>query len=160
MGALGVYIGLPPRGTMVIRLDAGPAVSLSGCRLIRRLLGPADWWAPPTGSVRSRQAASAAGGSCLLQITVVVPLMTRARSWGRGESSAVWRAITVATPCRVWLMAREARGRGRPTPGGRLPTGPTGDALAVFWTPADRWDPPPQGRTDKPSWVQDSVLRC
>ena len=43
MGALGVYIGLPPRGTMVIRLDAGPAVSLSGRRLIRRLLGPADW---------------------------------------------------------------------------------------------------------------------
>ena len=65
---------------MVIRLGAGPAVSLSGRRLIRRLLGPADWWAPPTGSVRSRQAASAAGGSCRLQITVAVPLMTQARS--------------------------------------------------------------------------------
>ena len=35
----------------------GPAVSVSGLRLLRRLLGPAAWWAPPTGLVRSRQAA-------------------------------------------------------------------------------------------------------
>lgn len=45
----GVYIGLPPRGTMVIRLGAGP-----GCQCLqpsaspptvgaRRLVGPADW---------------------------------------------------------------------------------------------------------------------
>ena len=38
---------------MVIRLDAGPAVSLSGRRLIYRLLGPADWLdTEPTGRVR------------------------------------------------------------------------------------------------------------
>ena len=78
MGALGVYIGLPPRGTMVIWLDAGPEVSVSILRLLRRLLGPADWWAPPTGLVRSRQAVSAAGGSCRLLITIAVLLMTRA----------------------------------------------------------------------------------
>ena len=53
MGALGVYIGLPPRGTMVIRLGAGPAVSASGLRLLRRLLGPSDWpGTEPTGRVR------------------------------------------------------------------------------------------------------------
>ena len=45
----GVYIGLPPRGTMVIRLGAGLAVSASDLRLLRRLLGPADWCAPLTG---------------------------------------------------------------------------------------------------------------
>lgn len=134
-----------PRGTMVIRPDAGPAVSLSGRRLIRRLLGPADWWAPLTGSVQSRQAASAAGGSCRLQITVAVLLMTRARSWGHGNSSAVWRAITVATPCRVWLMAHGARGRGWPTPGGRLvalsPSSvrpPTSGTRRPWVVPADR----------------------
>ena len=49
----GVYIGLPPRGTMVIRLGAGPAVSASDLRLLRRLLGPADWsGTEPTGRVR------------------------------------------------------------------------------------------------------------
>ena len=53
MDALGVYIGLPPRGTMVIQLGAGPAVSFSGRRLIRRLLGPADRLdVEPTGRVR------------------------------------------------------------------------------------------------------------
>lgn len=154
----GVYIGLPHRGTMVIWLDAGPVISLSGRHLIRRLLGPADWWAPPNGSVWSRQAVSAAGGSCRLQITIAVLLMKRARSWGRGKSSAVRRAITVAIPCRVWLMARGAPGRGRPTPGDRLPTGPTGSALAVFRTPTDWWDPSSLGRTGRPSWAQDSAL--
>ena len=48
---------------MVIWLGAGPAVSPSGRRLIHRLLGPADWWAPPAGLVWGRQATSAAGGS-------------------------------------------------------------------------------------------------
>ena len=83
---------------MVIRLGPGPAVSASYLRLLHRLLGPADWWAPPTGLVRSRQAASAAGGSCRLLITVAVLLMTQARSCGHGNSPAAWRAITVATP--------------------------------------------------------------
>ena len=62
---------------MVIRLDAGPAVSASGLRLLYRPLGPADWRAPPTGLVRSRQAASAVVGSCRLLITVAVLLMTQ-----------------------------------------------------------------------------------
>ena len=48
---------------MVIWLGTGPAVGPSGRRLIRRLLGPADRWAPPTGLVWGRQAPSAAGGS-------------------------------------------------------------------------------------------------
>ena len=67
----GVYIGLPPRGIKVIQLGAGPAVSASDLRLLRRLL-------VPTGLVRSRQAASAVGGSRRLLITVAVLLMTRA----------------------------------------------------------------------------------
>ncbi len=46
--------------------------------LLHRLLGPAGWRASPTGHVWSRQAASAAGGSCRLLITVAVLLMTRA----------------------------------------------------------------------------------
>ena len=54
-------------------------------------------------------------------------------------------------------MARGARGRGRPTPGGRLPTGPTGGALTVFRTPADWWDPSSLGHTGRPSWAQDSA---
>ena len=42
----GVYIGLPPRGTMVIRLDAGSApVSLAAVL-------SADSWGPPTGRPR------------------------------------------------------------------------------------------------------------
>ena len=62
-GCPGGLYGPTPRGTMVIRLDTGPAASLSGRCLICRSLGPADWWAPPTGLVWSRQVASAAGGS-------------------------------------------------------------------------------------------------
>ena len=117
----GVYIGLPPRGTMVIRLDAGRAVSASGLHLLCRPLGPADWRAPPTGLVRSRQAASAAGGSCRLLITVAVLLMTRAWSWGRGNSPVAWRAITIATPHHILINGAWAPGEGsadspRPTP--------------------------------------------
>ena len=78
MRALGGLYRPTPKGTMAIRLGAGPAVSAFGLQFLRRLLGPADWWAPPTGLVRSRQVASAAGGSCRLLITVAVLLMTRA----------------------------------------------------------------------------------
>ena len=53
MGTLGGLYRPTPRCTMVIRLDAGPAVSLSGRHFIRRLLGPADWpGTEPTGRVR------------------------------------------------------------------------------------------------------------
>ena len=67
----GVYIGLPPRGTMVIRLGAGPSVSVYARRLLRQLLGPADWWIPPAaGLLVDRQAPlsralSVAGHCCL-----------------------------------------------------------------------------------------------
>ena len=107
---------------MVIRLDAGPTVSLSSRRLIHRLLEPANWCAPPTGSVRSRQAASAAGGSCRLLITVAVLLMTQARSWGRGNSPAAWQVITVATP-HLFLI----NGAWAPREGSADSPGPTPD---------------------------------
>ena len=155
----GVYIGLPPRGTMVIRLGAGPTVSASGLRLLRRLLGPANWRAPPTGPVRRRQAVSAAGGSCRLLITVAVLLMTRAWSWSRGNSPAAWRAITIATLHHIWLMACGPRGRSWPTLGGRLPMGPTCGALAVFCSPADGLVPPSLGRIGRPSWAQCAAHR-
>ena len=108
---------------MVIRLDAGPAVSASGLRLLYRPLGPADWRAPPTSLVRSRQAASATGGPCRLLITVAVLLMTQAWSRGRGNSPAAWRAITVATRHLYLINGAWASGEGsadspRPTPDG------------------------------------------
>ena len=157
MGALGVYIGLPPRGTMVIRLGAGPAVSASNLRLLRRLLGPANWWAPPTGLVRSRQAASAAGGSCRLLITVAVLLMTQAWSCGRGNSPAAWRAITMA-PLHLFLI----NGTWAPREGSADTPGPTpvgSDWRCPHRLPRSRWlvGLLPPGRTDKPSWVQDQV---
>ena len=104
---------------MVIRLGAGPAFSASDLRL----LGPADWWAPPTSLVRSRQAASAAGGSCRPLITVAVLLMTQAWSWGHGNSPSAWRAITVATPHLFLINGVWAPGEGSadfpgPTPNG------------------------------------------
>ena len=48
MGAPGVYIGLPPGGTMVIWLGAGPSrlslmpLSFPPASRARRLVGPAD----------------------------------------------------------------------------------------------------------------------
>ena len=116
---------------MVIRLGTGPAVSASGLRFLRRLLGPADWWAPPTGLVRSRQAASATGGSCRLLITVAVLLMTRAWSWGRGNSPAAWRAITIATPHHILINGAWGPGEGSADSTGRLLMDPTGGPLAV-----------------------------
>ena len=108
---------------MVIWLDAGPTVSLSGHRFICRLLGPADWWAPPTGPVRSRQAASTAGGSYRLLITVVVLIMTRASSWSRGNSPAAWRAITIATPHHILINGAWAPGEGSADSQGPTPDG-------------------------------------
>ena len=139
---------------MVIRLDAGPAVSASGLRLLHRLLGPADWLGTePTGRVR-RGRVLPATDYCSRASNDVSFVM---ESW---QQPAAWRAITIATLHHICLMARGPWGRSRPTLGGRLPTGPTCGALAVFWDPAGRWDPPPKGRTDKPSWAQDSVHRC
>ena len=121
MGFLGVYIGLPPRGTMVIRLGAGPS---------RLSLRPSS--SPPTAGARRLV------GPADRPSTVAVLPMTRAWSWGRGNSAAAWRTITVAIPRLVWLMACGARGRGRPTPGGRLPRVRLQGALTVFGSPADR----------------------
>src|SRR4051812_39378160 len=105
---------------MVIWLGAGPS------RLSLRqppsppTSGARRWWAPPT-----------------VLVTVAAPRMTLAWSWGRGNSAAAWRAITVATPRLIWLMACGARGRNGPTLGGRLPRGLSSGALAVFVPPAD-----------------------
>ena len=108
---------------MVIRLLAAPAVSASDLRLLRRLVGPADWWAPPTSLVRSRQDASAADGSCRLLITVAVLLMTQARLWGRGNSPAAWQAITVATPHLFLINGAWAPGEGSADSPGPTPDG-------------------------------------
>ena len=116
--------------------------NLAGCRTrlsVSLIAGfSAGYWGSPPGLVQSRQAVPTACGSCQLLITIAVPLMMQAWSWGHGYSSATWRAITVATTHLVWLMACGTLGRGTPTPGGRLPSGPTGGTLVVFWTLADR----------------------
>ena len=120
----------------------------------------ANCWGPLTGLVRSRQAVSAAGGSCRPLITVVVLLMTQAWSWGRGNSPAACRAITVATPHLILINGAWAPGEGSADSPGRLPTGLTGGSLAVSRGLADWWAPLPPGRTDKPSWAQDLVQWC
>ena len=130
----GAYIGLPPRDTMVIRLGAGPS---------RLSLRPPS--SPPTTGARRLAGPADRPG------TVAVLLMTLAWSWGHGNSAAVWRTITVAIPRLVWLMACGARGRGRPTPGGRLPRVRLQGALAVFCSPADR-------RSCRPRVVQVGVV--
>ena len=111
----GVYIGLPPGDTIVIQLDAGPS------RLSHR---PSS--APPTDG--ARRLAGPAGESG----TIAVLLMTQAWSLGRGNSAAVYRAITVAIPHPIWLMARGALG------GGRLPQVRLRGAQAAFGPPTDR----------------------
>ena len=100
----GVYIGLPPGGTIVIRLGAGPSrlslrpPSFPPASRARRLAGPVD-----------------------RLDTVAALLMTQARSSGRGNSAAVYRAITVTIPHLIWLRARGARGGVGRLQGGRLP---------------------------------------
>ena len=96
---------------MVIRLGAGPS------RLSHRL--------PTDGARRLAGPADESG-------TAAVLLMTQAWSLGRGNSAAVYQAITIVTPHLVWLMARGTRGRGWPTPGSRLPRGRLRGVSAVF----------------------------
>ena len=75
----GVYIGLPPGGTMVIRPGTGPAVCDCARRLPRRLLEHAGWWVPPSaGSLVDRQAPlsralSVAGYCCSILVTKALP---------------------------------------------------------------------------------------
>ena len=152
MGALGGLYRPTPQG-----YNGNPA----GCRTrlsVSLVAGfSAGFWGPPTGLVRSRQATPTAHGSCRLLITVAVMLMTPARSREHVYSPTARRAITVATPCLVWLMASGPRGRGGLTAGDRPPSDPTGGALAVFRALAGRWGPSSLGRTDRPSWEQGSV---
>ena len=77
----GVYIGLPPGGTIVIRLGVGPS---------RLSLRPPS--SPPASGARRL-----AGPADRLD-TAAALLMTQAWSSGRGNSAAVYRAITVAIP--------------------------------------------------------------
>ena len=77
----GVYIGLPPGGTMVIRLGAGPS------RLSLRLSSSL----PASGARRLAGPAGRLG-------TVAALLMMQARSLGRDNSAAIYRAITVPFP--------------------------------------------------------------
>ena len=112
----GVYIGLPPGGTIVIRLGAGPS------RLSLR----------PPSSLPASGARRLAGPADRLD-TVATLLVTQAWSSGRGNSATLYRAITIAIPHRIWLMARGALGKSRPTP-----TGPSSGAQAAFDHPTDR----------------------
>ena len=117
-----VYIGLPPGGTIVIRLGTGPS------RLSLR----------PPSSPPASGAHLLAGPADRLD-TVVALLMTQAWSLGRGNSNAVYQAITVATPHPIWFMACGALEGRRPTPGRPTPTGPSSGALAAFDSPTDGW---------------------
>ena len=117
----GGYIGLPPRGTIVTRLGAGPS---------RLSLRPPSF--PPASGARRL-----AGPVDRLD-TVAALLMTQARSSGRGHSATVYWAIALAIPHLIWLMARGALGRSRPTPGRPTPTGPSSGAQATFGPPTDR----------------------
>ena len=121
MGFPGGLYRPTPRGTMVIWLEAGPR---------RRSLRPSS--SPPTTGARRL------AGPTDRPDTVAALLMTLAWSCGYGNSAAVRRAFTVAIPHLVWLMACEAHGRGRPTPGGRLSWVRLQGARAVFRLPTDR----------------------
>ena len=109
--------------------------NLAGCRTwlsVSLIAGfYASCWGPPTGLVRSRHDASAASGSCRLLITIAVLLMMQAWSWGRGNSPAAWRAITVATPHLFLINGAWAPGEGSADSPSRLPMGPTGGSPAV-----------------------------
>ena len=110
-----------PGGTIVIRLGVGPS---------RLSLRPPS--SPPaSGAHRLAGPADRLG-------TVATLLVMQAWSSGHGNSAAVYRAITVATPHLVWLMARGALGRSRPTPGRPTPPGPSSGAQAGFSPRTDR----------------------
>ena len=81
-------------------------------------------------------------------------LMMQAWSGERGYSPAAWWEITVATPCLIWLMVHGPRGRNGPPAGSRPPSGPTGEAPAVFRALADRQGPLSSRRTDRRLWEQ------
>ena len=138
---------------MVIRLGAGPTVSLSDRCLIRRLLGPADWWGPtdwlgvePTGRVHRGRVLPAA--DCCSHA-----------SNDAGLVMGPWQQLRrLAGDHCCHSLSRLVNGAWGPWEGLADSWGPTGGALAVFCTPADWWDPSSLGRTGKPSWAQDFAL--
>ena len=83
MGAPGGLYRPAPQGYNGNLAGRGSQPSVS-----QAAVSSADSWGPLTGLVRGRQPLSAAGGSCRLQITVAVLLMTLAWSWGHGNSAA------------------------------------------------------------------------
>ena len=119
--AWGVYIGLPPGGTIVIRLGVGPS---------RLSLRPSSF--PPASGARRL-----AGPADRLD-TVAALLMTQARSSGHGNSAAIYRAITVAIPHPIWLMARGPLGGVGRLQGGRLPQIRLRGIQAAFGPPTDK----------------------
>ena len=138
MGVLGGLYRPTPRGTMVIQLGAGP--SRQSLRLpaflptagARRLVGPADWSSmEPTGRTRRLRVLPAADYcSCASNDAGLVM-----GSWLQPHRLADDHC-SHSLSCLV-------NGAGDPWEGqadsrGRLPTGPKGGALAVFWTLAGR----------------------
>ena len=105
---------------MVIRLGAGPS---------RLSLRPPS--SPPASGARRL-----AGPADRLD-TIAALLMMQARSSGRGNSAAVYQAITVAIPHLIWLMARGALGGVGRLQGGRLPQVRLRVAQAAFGPPTD-----------------------
>src|SRR4051812_27859510 len=124
MGAPGGLYRPTPGGTMVNYPSVGPC-----CLSLWR---PSP---PPTPGAHLRRAPPSS------LVAVATPLTTWGWSRGRGNSAAVRRAITVATPRLIWLMADGTHGRGRPTLRSRLPRGPSSNPPAVFASLADQRGP-------------------
>ena len=104
MGFLGGLYRPTPQGYNGNLVGRGSQPSVSRAAVL-----PAGLWGPPTGGSRGQAEHCAA------------LLMTQAWSLGHGNSAAIYRAITVAIPHPIWLMARGALGRSRPTPLPRAP---------------------------------------
>ena len=109
---------------MVIWLDTGPAVSAPGFRLLRRLLGPADWLGTePTGRVR-RGRVLPATDYCSRASDDAGLVM---ESWQQPRRLAGDRYCH--SPSHL------INGAWAPGEGLADPRGPTGGALAVSWGP-------------------------
>ena len=121
MGAPGGLYRPTPRGYNGNPAGRGSHPSVSHVTVL-----PASFWGPPTSGSRGQAEHCA------------TLLMTQAWSSGHGNSAAVYRAITVAIPHPIRLMACGALEGRRPTLGRPTPTGSSSDALAVFDSPTDR----------------------
>ena len=153
----GVYIGLPPRGTIVIRPGVGP-----GCKSLwwpasppaagaRRLVGPADSSATePTGRPRRSRVLSAAD-HCSRDAndagSVKGAWLQPRRLAGNYCSHSVSRLVN-----GVWAPRKRRADCWGPT------------SLRSDWWGSShlssshcRWGPSSLGRTDRPSWEQGSA---